>query len=207
MAELSERSGLPVPTIKYYLREGLIPPGDPVGATRARYGEAHLRRLRLVRALVDVAQLRLDVVRSVLEGIDSARTRHDAVGAAHMRLARTDGEPASDESLHAVDEMLDRFGWTLIADSANRTALARALDAIAGLGFPVGPDLLDAYANAMRGAAVVELNHVELAQDRETAVEHAVIGTLLLEPVLLAVRRIAEVNVSRERLARDRAAR
>ncbi|MDT4938997.1 MAG: hypothetical protein QOG80_2668, partial [Pseudonocardiales bacterium] len=36
-------------------------------------------------------------------------------------------------------------------------------------------------------------------EDRETAVEHAVIGTLLLEPVLLTIRRIAQQNVSRER--------
>ena len=27
MAELAERSGVPVPTIKFYLREGLLPRG------------------------------------------------------------------------------------------------------------------------------------------------------------------------------------
>ena len=51
MAELASRSGLTVPTIKYYLREGLLPPGETVGATRTRYDESHVRRLRLVRAL------------------------------------------------------------------------------------------------------------------------------------------------------------
>ena len=28
MSELSERTGVPVPTIKYYLREGLLPEGE-----------------------------------------------------------------------------------------------------------------------------------------------------------------------------------
>ena len=33
LAELSERSGVPTATIKYYLREGLLPPGRQVNAT------------------------------------------------------------------------------------------------------------------------------------------------------------------------------
>ena len=63
MSQLSERSDLPVPTIKFYLREGLLHPGEAVGATRARYDDSHVRRLRLVRALIDVAGMRLDDVR------------------------------------------------------------------------------------------------------------------------------------------------
>lgn len=202
MAELSARSGLPVATIKYYLREGLIPPGTAVGATRASYDDSHLRRLRLVRALVEVAQLRLDVVRSVLDGIDKANSRHEAVGTAHLRLSQTTGDqaPPSEGSLRAVDEMLERNGWTLAPASPHRTALAQALDTVATLGLPAGPDLLDAYAHAMREAATVELGLVAQTQDRELAVEHAVIGTLLLEPVLLTMRRIAQVNVSRDLL-------
>src|SRR2546430_1153453 len=31
MGELSRRSGVSVPTIKYYLREGLLPAGNPLG--------------------------------------------------------------------------------------------------------------------------------------------------------------------------------
>ena len=53
ISELSEASGVPVATLKYYLREGLLPPGESLGATRADYSEDHLRRVRLVRALVD----------------------------------------------------------------------------------------------------------------------------------------------------------
>ena len=35
--------------------------------------------------------------------------------------------------------------------------------------------------------------------DRAAATEHAVVSTLLLEPVLLTLRRIAQENVSRRR--------
>ncbi|MCE5290009.1 MAG: MerR family transcriptional regulator, partial [Nocardiaceae bacterium] len=58
MAELAARSGLSVATIKYYLREGLLHPGEAVGQTRTRYDDSHVRRLRLIRALTDVANLR-----------------------------------------------------------------------------------------------------------------------------------------------------
>jgi DNA-binding transcriptional MerR regulator len=66
MAELSERSGVPIATIKYYLREGLLPQGTPVSATRADYGEAHLRRLRLIRALIEVGEVPVAGISAIL---------------------------------------------------------------------------------------------------------------------------------------------
>ena len=57
LAELSERSGVSAAMIKYYLRQGMLAPGRKVGATTAEYDESHLRRLRLVRALIEVGRL------------------------------------------------------------------------------------------------------------------------------------------------------
>src|SRR6478672_3001621 len=54
VSELAERADVPLATVKYYLREGLLPPGENVGPRGADYGEAHLRRLRVLRALRDV---------------------------------------------------------------------------------------------------------------------------------------------------------
>ncbi|MFD0479411.1 MerR family transcriptional regulator [Nonomuraea thailandensis] len=54
ISELSARSGVAIPTIKYYLREGMLHQGEQTAATRAEYDETHLRRLRLIRALLDV---------------------------------------------------------------------------------------------------------------------------------------------------------
>ena len=51
IAELSRDSGVPVPTIKYYVREGLLPPGELTSPNQAQYDASHLRRLRLIRAL------------------------------------------------------------------------------------------------------------------------------------------------------------
>lgn len=196
MAELSSRTGLSVPTIKFYLREGLLPAGEATGATRARYDDSHVRRLKLIRALTDVAHLRLDTVRVVLEGVENADSWHDAVGHAHTRLTPEAAGPSS-RSLERVDDLLARTGWKLSAASPHRGALAQALEALEGLDHPVSETLLDAYARALADVAAVEL--AGMSRDREAAAEHAVIGTLLLEPVILTLRRIAQENVSRSR--------
>ena len=70
LAELSERSGVPIATIKYYLREGLLSPGHQINARTAEYDEEHLRRLRLVRALIQVGRLPVATVREVLGHVD-----------------------------------------------------------------------------------------------------------------------------------------
>ena len=80
MAELSRESGVAIATIKYYQREGLLPPGALTSPNQARYGPAHVRRLRLVRALTEVGGLSVADVRDVLAAIDEPRTPlHDVV--------------------------------------------------------------------------------------------------------------------------------
>lgn len=197
MAELASRSGLSVATIKFYLREGLLPAGEPTGATRAKYDDNHVRRLRLIRSLTEVAGLRLDTVRQVLGDMERADSWHAAVGSAHTRLAATHGPPASEAGRRRVDELLARHDWALGADSPQREVLARSLDALDDLEHPMSDDLLDLYAEAMWPVARHEVGSVR-SPDREVSAESAVIGTLLQEPVLLAVRRIAQENASRE---------
>ncbi len=195
MAELADRSGLPVATIKFYLRAGLLPAGRPTSATRADYDDAHLRRLRLVRALTELAGLPLETVRVVLESVDDeSLTWHAAVGSAHTRLspASTSSSGAARERVHAL---LSRHGWSRSALGPHADVLARAIDALAGLEHPVGDDLLDVYAEAAASIAEHEVAAV-VTEDRVAATEQVVVGTLLLEPALLAMRRIAQENVS-----------
>src|SRR5690625_7481750 len=55
LSELAAASGTTVASIKYYRREGLLPPGERVTATRQEYGQAHLERLQLIQVLREVA--------------------------------------------------------------------------------------------------------------------------------------------------------
>jgi DNA-binding transcriptional MerR regulator len=199
MSQLSERSGLTVPTIKYYLREGLLPPGESVGATRARYDESHVRRLRLVRALIEVAGMRLEDVRRVLEALDDENLSwHEALGSAHTRLSPPASGIAGEEEQGRVDRLLARNGWQLDGASTHRHALAAALASLSALGHPPTDELLDTYAEAVDRIATHEVAALP-DDDRAEAAERAVVSTLLLEPVLLTMRRIAQENASRRR--------
>lgn len=199
MSELSERSCLPVPTIKYYLREELLHPGEAVGATRARYDDTHVRRLRLVRALIEVAGMRLEDVRRVLAAIDDETLSwHEAIGSAHSRLAPPVADVGSDAERPRVDALLARHGWRLDERSSHRAALAGALSSLTALGHPPSDELLDTYAEAADLISERDLGSID-ETDRAEAAEHAVVSTLLLEPVLLTMRRIAQENASRRR--------
>src|SRR5262245_4307777 len=116
LAELSERSGVSTATIKYYLREGLLPPGRQVNATTAEYDEEHLRRLRLVRAMIQVGGVPVAKVREVLGHVDDdSLGRSIRLGAAMWALPQVPEPDEDDEFVQGaheeVMELLDRLGW------------------------------------------------------------------------------------------------
>ena len=83
ISELGEVTGVPVHTLKYYLREGLLMPGLATSRTRAEYGDEHVERVRLVRALVDQGGVALAGVRAILEALAAPPpSRHDLYGVA-----------------------------------------------------------------------------------------------------------------------------
>lgn len=116
LAELSERSGVSIATIKYYLREGLLPPGRRVNATTAEYDEEHLRRLRLVRALIQVGGIPVARAREVLSHVDDdSLGRTIRLGAALWALPQ-DPEPDEEDpdvvaARAEVDRLLESLGW------------------------------------------------------------------------------------------------
>ena len=87
ISELSAATDVPVATLKYYLREGLLPPGEALSRTSAAYGDAHVERVRLIRALTSGGGLSLATTRQVLEVIgDPGTSRVDVLGAAQRAL-------------------------------------------------------------------------------------------------------------------------
>src|SRR3954453_17373569 len=118
MAELSRATGVPVATIKYYLREGLLPRGEvTTSPNQAQYGEEHVRRLTLVRSLVEVGGLSIAAGRAVLAAIDDpAVSLHHTLA---FPIAAADAPaPAVDDPAHTaaadrIDEVIAERGWRL----------------------------------------------------------------------------------------------
>lgn len=197
LAELSTRSGVPATTIKYYLRLGLLHAGQRQSSTWSAYDHSHLRRIALIRALIDVAGLPLDAVRRVLEVVaDEAVPLHQALGTAQWLLSPIPPEEPSVASRERVDALLNRHNWELGSDSPHRRVLAAALDRLDRLAFPPPDALLDHYAEALGRFAPSEVEPITAETDRATAIEHLIIGTLLYEPLLATMRRMAHESES-----------
>ncbi|UNO43801.1 MerR family transcriptional regulator [Streptomyces sp. MST-110588] len=208
LSELSERSGITTATIKYYLREGLLPPGRRLTATQADYGEDHLRRLRLVRALIQVGKVPVATAREVLAAVeDESLDHHMRLGAAVWALPQDPGpveeDPETAAARRTADELLRRLDWRYGlqagASSPAYAMLVNAIAALARLGYPHGVENVLPYARLAGELAVADLDLVEEFTTPIEQVEAAVALTVLYEPVLLSLRRLAEAEESHKR--------
>jgi DNA-binding transcriptional MerR regulator len=201
IAELSRRSSVPIPTIKYYVREGLLAPGQLTSPNQARYGEAHLRRLKLIRALVDVGHLSIAATRDVLASIDGpGTTLHERLGKAQYAVTPVLQGDVDEESLALararVDELLAERGWQVNPDGPAAVLLTRVLATLHSLGQDDIAGLLDGYADAAEKIADEEVRCVLDRPDVESILEGVVIGTTLGDMLLAALRRLAEADAS-----------
>lgn len=67
IGELAAAAGVSIATVKYYIREGLLPP-PPVktGRTMAYYDAAYLERLKLIRRLREDSYFPIKVIKAIL---------------------------------------------------------------------------------------------------------------------------------------------
>ena len=194
ISELSRTSGVPTATIKYYLRERLLHEGRLTSATQAQYDGTHVARLRLIRALLGPAGLSVVKARQVLDAVDDAEAPSNVLlGIAHGTLV----DPADpDRDLSRAEQILHRWGWRVAPeDRDSRAALQDALEGIDAAGFDLPEEVLDGYARAMLDVATTEIDHLP-TESPAAAVRYVVLGTVLNEPLLLALRRLAEQHVS-----------
>ncbi|GAA4116320.1 MerR family transcriptional regulator [Knoellia locipacati] len=199
LAELSAESGVAVATLKYYLREGLLHPGRTLSRTSADYDESHVDRVRLVRALSEVGGLSLATIEQVLEVITEPGTdRLHVLEAAQRTLVRAGArtpDGADGGSTQRVRDWIERHGWEIDPMDPFIDDLARAWEACDHAALGLDEDRMDRYAEHVEGIATVDVSTVP--EDPEAAVRHVVLGTLLVDPVLVALRRLAQQHVSR----------
>ena len=200
IGELSRRTGVSVASIKYYLREGLLPPGERTSPNQARYGDEHVRRLRLIRALIDVGGLSVAGTRDVLAAVDTDDAAlHDVLGRTQAALV---GEPAGTEDDAAtrarklLDEVVARRGWHVAETNPGRRAAVEILATSERLGTEVLLRLLDTYAETIEPLATAEVAAVVARGEREDVVESAVLGTVLGAGLISALRTMAHEAAS-----------
>ncbi|NKZ04851.1 MerR family transcriptional regulator [Actinomadura latina] len=203
ISELSDRSGLTVQTIKFYIREGLLPKGSAVSATRSEYDGRHLERLRLINALREVGDLPVAAIQQIIAAAEDERvglhdlfaTSRRAIGPhvaaphdPHWRAARED-----------VDALVRELDWTVGADAPARDLLAHTFVALRRLGFPITLKDLRPYVKAAADVAEHEIGRVAEGAPRARTVHSLLVSTVLYEQVLTALHRLAQEDAAARR--------
>lgn len=200
VSALGAAAGLPVATVKYYLREGLLHPGVATSATQATYDATHVRRLLLIRALVGSVGLSLQQVRAVLQLVDDpGDDLYQTLGRAVSELPPTT-EPAGDDDpdpFPRARAALEALGQVYDPQYAAVAQLESALAATDAAGMPMSAERLLEYGRRMHEIAEYDL--ARMPAEPHAAVEYTVLGTALYEPVILALRRLAHQDVAARR--------
>jgi len=198
ISELAQATGQSIPTLKFYIREGLIPAGVRTGRTQATYDETHLRRVQLIDLLKDELNMSLERIGEVLA---SAEEGGDALLRSGLDAAQKARHSRSDErenrhlgqAWQALGLLKDELGWQITPEISAARDTAEALSTILrALPDDDPQEFLVPYARAMKAIADEEIPEgFDPQADPWESFRYAVLGTYLYEPLILALRRLA----------------
>jgi DNA-binding transcriptional MerR regulator len=198
ISALAAEAGLPLATVKFYLREGLLHPGVATSATQASYDESHVRRLRLIRALIGSVGLSVQQTGTILELIDDpGDDLYSTLGRAVSALPPAVHEASGDDPYPRARAAIEALGQVYDPRFAAVAQLESALAAAEAAGMPISEDRLLEYGRRLREIAAFDLER--MPREPHAAVEYTVLGTALYEPVILALRRLAHQDIAARR--------
>jgi len=195
ISALAAEAELPLATVKFYLREGLLHPGVASSATQASYDESHVRRLRVIRALTGAVGLSVQQTRAILDLIDDpGADLYATLGRAVSALPPAVHEASGDDPYPRARAALEALGQVYDPRYAAVAQLESALEAAEAAGMPISDDRLLEYGRRLREIAAFDLER--MPREPHAAVEYTVLGTALYEPVILALRRLAHQDIA-----------
>ncbi|MEE6136008.1 MerR family transcriptional regulator [Mycobacterium sp. 050128] len=203
VSELANEAQVSVPTVKYYIREGMLAAGDAAGPRRAVYDDSHVRRIHLIKALTGPAGLSLSQAKAILRSIDEPNSGPiDRLASATRVIADAAGADmdADGKSYPRAEEVVGWLGEPYRVEAPAAALLESALRAVEAAGFQLHRDQLARYGEHMLAIAASEI--ANLPTDPAEAVQYAVLGTVLFEPVLTAIRRLAQQSLVKGRFGR-----
>lgn len=176
-------------------------PGTATSRTRAAYDGTHVERVRLIRDLVESGGLGISGVRTVIDALEHPPTSpHDFLGIAHGAL------PPPVEHVEPTDEVigwLRDLGWEMCLDSPLVGSLTRAVTDARAAGVPLSGSTVRSYAEAVRQVAAVDVAAATAAPSLAASLHIVVVGTVLVDPVLATLRRLAQEVESAHRTQGD----
>ena len=202
MSELSSTTDTPVPTLKFYLREGLLHAGERTSPNQAQYDDTHVDRVRLVRALLEVGGLSVAKATTVVAALNSDMPLSSVFGVAQRAVSipasiasdEGDADAAPTAGATLIADLCERRGWRVHANNPGLALAARVLDTYEALGLDgITAAVLEPCAEAAQLVAGGDLEAVaSAAPDPAEMTRVVAVGTVLGDSLLAGLRRIAQ---------------
>lgn len=204
LKELSERTGVSPASIKFYLREGLLPAGQSVHATRAEYSEHHVSRLELIQALRSVVGLHVAQIGSLLRMADGGAPRLELLAAVQRTVLGLDGVSTAHGHVRtpAGDAVVRLRNWPDVPSDA-RNALNAQLVLMESLGISVTAELLDAYSQAVDAIAAIDISATTTPEDVNQLIMTAAVGMHLHSQLVLKLLALGQASHAIRRYEQD----
>lgn len=204
LKELSEQSGVSAASIKYYLREGLLPPGAAVHATRAQYSARHVERLDLIQALRRIVGLNIEQIRGILRMADDGASRLELLAAVQRVVLELDSYAtvSGEVGTRPADAVVRLRGWPDSPSDA-RNALNAHLELMESVNIRVPGELLDTYSKAMDDVAGVDIAATTAPDSVDELILTAAVGMHMHSQLLLRLLALAQASHAIRRYEQD----
>jgi DNA-binding transcriptional MerR regulator len=204
LKELSGLSGVSAASIKYYLREGLLPAGEAIHATRAQYSARHVERLELIQALRRIVGLNIEQIRGLLKMADDGAPRLALLAAVQRVVLDLDTPATSSGGVRApaADAVVRLRNWPDYPSDA-RNALNAHLELMESLNIPVSGELLDTYSKAMDDVAGLDIAVTTAPDSVDQLILTAAVGMHMHSQLLLRLLAFAQASHAIRRYEED----
>jgi DNA-binding transcriptional MerR regulator len=195
LKDLSEVSGVPAASVKFYLRERLLPAGEAVHATRAEYSLRHVERLGLIQALRRIVGLNIEEIRGLLRMADEGAPRLALLAAIQRVVLKLDtaSTGSGETGTQASDAVVHLRNWPDYPSDA-RNALDAHLELMHNLGIQVTDEVLDTYSKAMDDVARFDIAATTSPESVDELILAAAIGMHMHSQLLLRLLALAQAS-------------
>lgn len=187
LAALSRRTKVPVRTLRSYQDLDLLP-------TLTEYDESHVRRVALVKALLNVGVSHAEVRRLVRHMEEERPPASELLRLTQYALP-TPGSASPDQEWEwaqaRVSGLIRGWGWQVSPDNPAWQTLCQVAIACKSLDHQDIPRLFPAYAENLERIAQLEMQILGEQEDPESAATSLVTVTALGAVALSAMRRLA----------------